>query len=209
MDFGEKVKTKREKMLMTQGELAEKVGYASKSTINKIEKGTRKVSYNKIVEIARVLRTTPEYLLGVEGEEIKPIEMPSIVEIPVLGRIPCGVPLEAIEEVEDEPVYIDRSLTIGGQTYYALRVVGESMIPEIRPQDIVVFRVQPVFNSGDIVVARIDGEATLKKAITVEKPRSVTLQPINPSYQPITFTGDTAEPQLEILGVVVQIIRNV
>lgn len=115
----------------------------------------------------------------------------------------------AEEEVEDEPVYIDRSLTIGGQTYYALRVVGESMIPEIRPQDKVVFRVQPVFNSGDIVVARIDGEATLKKAITVEKPRSVTLQPINPSYQPITFTGDTAEPQLEILGVVVQIIRNV
>lgn len=209
MNFGERIKRKRIELGLTQLELAKKIGYESKSAVNMIENGSRNVKQDKLIEIARVLRTTPEYLLGVEGEEIKPIEMPSIVEIPVLGRIPCGVPLEAIEEVEDEPVYIDRSLTIGGQTYYALRVVGESMIPEIRPQDKVVFRVQPVFNSGDIVVARIDGEATLKKAITVEKPRSVTLQPINPSYQPITFTGDTAEPQLEILGVVVQIIRNV
>lgn len=75
------------------------------------------------------------------------------------------------------------------------------MIPEIRPQDKVVFRVQPVFNSGDIVVARIDGEATLKKAITVEKPRSVTLQPINPSYQPITFTGDTVTARAEEGGI--------
>lgn len=70
MDIGERIKRRRESLGMTQSELAKRVGYASRSTVNKIEKDGRGISQDKIIAIAKVLKTTPSYLMGWEDEEV-------------------------------------------------------------------------------------------------------------------------------------------
>ena len=64
MTIGLRIKQRRESLGMTQLELAEKLGYKSKSTINKIEKGINEISQSKVLGFADALRTTPSYILG-------------------------------------------------------------------------------------------------------------------------------------------------
>ena len=70
MDIGERIKNRRESLGMSQSDLARAVGYTSRSTINKIEKDGRGISQDKIVALARALKTTPSYLMGWEEEEV-------------------------------------------------------------------------------------------------------------------------------------------
>jgi len=69
--IGEKIRFKREELGLTQEELATKMGYKSKSTINKIEMGINDITQSKIVAFAKALRTTPAYLMGWKEAEIK------------------------------------------------------------------------------------------------------------------------------------------
>lgn len=129
-------------------------------------------------------------------------ELKSILEIPIVGRIAAGYPIEAIENIEDTISIINPSIkTADG--YYALRVVGDSMIDEgIFDGDIVIIKKQSVAENGQTVVAIIDNnEATLKKLYR-EKNR-IRLEPRNPSMQPLFRTD------VEIRGVVVQVISNI
>ena len=64
MDIGDRIKRRREALGMSQSELARKVGYTSRSTINKIEKDGRGISQDKIAAIAKALKTSPSYLMG-------------------------------------------------------------------------------------------------------------------------------------------------
>ena len=70
MDIGERIKRRREELDMSQAELARKVGYTSRSTITRIERDGNGISQDKIVAIAKALRTTPSYLMGWEDEEV-------------------------------------------------------------------------------------------------------------------------------------------
>lgn len=122
------------------------------------------------------------------------------MEIPLLGLIRAGKPIEAIETV-NEFIRIVREPFLKGNLY-ALKVEGDSMIEEgIFDNDIIIAKKQSVADNGDMVVAIIDeNEATLKK-FYVEK-NKIKLQPANPKYEPI-YRKD-----VEIRGVVVKIIRN-
>ena len=70
MDIGERIKMRREELDMSQAELARKVGYTSRSTITRIERDGNGISQDKIVAIAKALKTTPSYLMGWEDEEV-------------------------------------------------------------------------------------------------------------------------------------------
>lgn len=122
------------------------------------------------------------------------------MEIPLLGIIRAGKPIEAIETV-NEFIRIVREPFLKGNIY-ALKVEGDSMIKEgIFDNDIIIAKKQSVADNGDMVVAIIDeNEATLKK-FYIEKDK-IKLQPANPKYKPI-YRKD-----VEIRGVVVKIIRN-
>jgi SOS regulatory protein LexA len=122
------------------------------------------------------------------------------IEIPLLGTIAAGSPIEAIEVPETITVTKDNISKSG--KHYALRVQGNSMIDEgIFDGDIVIIREQKVADNGQTVVAIMnENEATLKKLYR-EKDR-FRLQPANPSLFPI-YTKE-----LEIRGVVIKIIRN-
>ena len=85
-----------------------------------------------------------------------------VVSVPVLGTVAAGIPILA-EEHADEVLKFDQSITGGHRHVFALRVKGESMINEgILDGDIVLVRKQETAKDGDIVVALIDGDATVK-----------------------------------------------
>ena len=69
MGIGERIKTRREELNLSQYELAVKLGYRSRSTINKIELGINDITQHKIIAFAKALNTTPAYLMGWEDEE--------------------------------------------------------------------------------------------------------------------------------------------
>ena len=123
--------------------------------------------------------------------------------VPLVGRIAAGGPILAQEEIE-ELIPMPRDL-VGDGTLFALTVVGDSMVDAaIWDGDTVVVRQQPTAESGEIVAAMIDGEATIKQLKLQNTPsgRHVWLMPRNPAYDPIP--GDEAS----ILGRVVAVMRR-
>lgn len=101
-------------------------------------------------------------------------------EIPVLGRVPAGHPIEAIQDVQGSVAVPG---TLRGDLF-ALRVTGESMIDAgIMDGDMVIVRKQAHADNGDIVVAMVEGEATVK--YLEKKSGRIRLLPANPRFQPI------------------------
>jgi len=120
--------------------------------------------------------------------------------VPVLGAIAAGAPILAEEHVEDE-LTLPLSL-VGRGNLFALRVKGDSMIEAaICDGDLVVVRQQQVAESGDIVAAMIDGEATVK--VLRLRDGNAELLPRNPLYQAIPAN------QAVILGKVVSVLRRI
>lgn len=141
------------------------------------------------------------------GAEADVIQLPGTVGateyVPLVGRIAAGGPILAQEEIE-ELIPMPRDL-VGDGTLFALTVVGDSMVDAaICDGDTVVVRQQPTAESGEIVAAMIDGEATVKQLKLQSTPngRHVWLMPRNPAYDPIP--GDEAS----ILGRVVAVMRR-
>lgn len=126
-----------------------------------------------------------------------------VFEISVLGRIAAGQPIEAIEIGREETVSVPKSTITGHlKNYYALRVVGDSMIEEgIFDKDIVVIKKQSVAENGQTVVAIIDDDEVTLKKLYREK-NGFRLQPANQALLPIF------RKEVEVRGVVVQVIRK-
>jgi len=127
-----------------------------------------------------------------------------MVNIPLLGLISAGQPIEAIED--KEIIAVSQNKLPRSGEFYALRVVGNSMLDEnIHDGDIILVKQQSVAENGQKVVALIDNyEATLKKFY---KERGyIRLQPANRDYEPIIIKR--GEKEFAIQGIVVDIIRN-
>ena len=123
------------------------------------------------------------------------------VSIPVAGVVRAGLPQPAIEDIE-EHLAIDRSLLRGGR--YFLRVRGDSMVnAAIMDGDLALVRPQATADNRDIVVAMIDGEATLKRFYRGKD--HIRLQPENPNMEPIIVREGDGE--VTIVGKVVGIYR--
>ena len=128
------------------------------------------------------------------------IETVGAVELPVMGRIAAGVPIEAISEVSHN-VAVPQSM-LGAGEHYALEVKGDSMIDAgINDGDVVVIRETNVANNGDIVVALVeDQEATLKRFR--RKGNMITLEAANPAYEPRLLRDDQVKVQGRLVGLI-------
>ncbi len=126
-----------------------------------------------------------------------------VVEVPILGRIAAGQPLLAAQNVEDT-LPLPRSW-VRGEESFLLKVTGESMAPIILPGDLVLVRVQQRVARGEIAVALIDEEATLKRVY--EEAGGLVLKGDNPSFSPLRFAPEEAA-EVQILGKVVGVYRN-
>lgn len=126
-----------------------------------------------------------------------------LVKIPLLGTIAAGQPIEAIQE--KETIAVPQSKLPRSGEFYALRVVGDSMIDEgINNGDIVLVKQQAVADNGQKVVALIDNhEATLKKFY--RERGQIRLQPANKNMEPIIFRNGR---DISIQGIVVDVIRE-
>jgi repressor LexA len=148
--------------------------------------------------------------LELKSRTLRPVAAGSgeIVDVPLVGRVAAGTPLLAEENVQDT-LRVDRFF-LGSQRpreVFALRVTGESMVDDgILDGDYLFVRKQIVANSGDIVVALIDDEATVKRYYP-EGDR-IRLQPANPRMEPI-YVRKRDFRQVSLLGVVVGVYRAV
>ena len=119
--------------------------------------------------------------------------------MPILGRVPAGSPLLAEENIEGT---LDLTEEFAGQKVFALKVHGDSMIDAgICEGDLVVVRAQDHAEDGQIVVALVDGESTVKRL--ARRNGKLHLEPANRRYEPIPVAGDT-----KILGKVIGVIRS-
>jgi len=193
--------TKRQKQILDFiKSFKDKKGYAP--SIEEIKRHFQLSSVSTIHH--HLLRLEKERYIKREKNEPRAIEIKEekekLIEVPLVGTIAAGEPIEAIED--PEVIKVPKSQLSKSGEHYALRVQGNSMIEEgIFDGDIVVIRKQPTAENGETVVALInDNEVTLKK-IYREK-GGFRLQPANSAIKPI-FTKE-----LVIQGKVISIIRN-
>ncbi len=124
--------------------------------------------------------------------------------LPLVGSAPAGYPLTAIENYEGE-IAVDKSFLPSAEAF-TLRITGDSMHDAgIHDGDIVVVQKQDDANAGEIVVAVIDNEATVKR-IYYEKDGGIRLQPENDAYTPIMV--DPSEVEFYIAGKIVGLMRR-
>ena len=131
---------------------------------------------------------------------------PKGVKIPVLGKVAAGIPLEAIEDILDwEEITEDMAKT---GKFFALQIRGDSMSPKILEGDVVIVRQQSNADSGDIVIAIVNGyDGCCKKLIKNDV--GITLQSLNPNYEPMVFTNkDVTDKPVMIVGKVVELRRK-
>ena len=122
-------------------------------------------------------------------------------ELPVMGRIAAGTPIEAISEVASH-VAVPQQMLGSGQSHYALEVKGDSMIEAgINDGDIVVIEEGATADNGDIVVALVEGqEATLKRLR--RKGGMIALEAANAAYETRVFRDDQVEVQGKLVGLI-------
>lgn len=197
MKFCDRIKTRREELNLSQDDLAKRMGYKSRSTINKIELGINDVSQSKIVAFAKALETTVGYLMGDDETNtdytkynLSPVETK---KFPMLGEIACGQPIMANQEYE---TYKEASADINAD--FCLTAKGDSMInARIFDGDVVFIRKQPTVNNGEVAAVRIGDEVTLKRIYVYDN--RVELRAENPLYQPMNYEGYQLD-EIEILG---------
>ena len=174
-------------------EIGKAVGLSSSSTVH---------SHLEILEKAGYIKkdpTLPRAIEIIEDDYLFPKK--EIISVPLLGRITAGLPVLAVENMEDSfPVPLD---FLGSQgDFFMLSVDGESMIEAgILDGDYVIIRQQSSANNGDIVAALLDDEATVKRFY--KEKDHIRLQPENPAFEPIRSEF------VQILGKVVGLYRKI
>jgi repressor LexA len=133
----------------------------------------------------------------------KPDDTPTdLVSIPLIGTVPAGTPLLAEENVLGE-IMVERKL-VASNRCFALRIQGESMRDaSINDGDVVIVRQQPLAQNGDIVVAVLDDDATVKRLSIRED--AIELRPENPEFSPIRIGPDQ---EMRIVGKVIAVRRG-
>lgn len=205
MSLSKNIKYLRLKNGWTQDQLAEKLNYKSYTTVAKWESGVSEPPLSKTHELASLFNVNIDKLVhsDLREPELTFVDLSNYIKIPVVGKIPAGVPIEAIEDII-ETIDIPEDWTKGDKEYIGLRVSGDSMYPVLLDGDTVVIQVQPSAETGDICACYVNGyDATLKRiALT---PTSITLKPENPNYPPKTYTHPG---EVTIAGKVVEVRRK-
>lgn len=205
MSLGENIKQARLMAKISQEELAKRLGYKSRSTIAKIESGENDLTQKKVAAFAKALNVSIDFLMDGAGKRVE--DNIRVYEIPVVGKVVAGTPIDAIENIT-EYIRITNPAAADG-SYYALHITGASMEPEMREGDLVIVHKQDYFDNGDICIVLVNGyEATVKK---VQKNESgITLIGFNPVvYPPHFYNAHEVESlPVRIIGKVEEIRRK-
>lgn len=176
------------------------------------ENGNRQPDNETLLKLAEYFNISVDELL--RGPKKTPAPKsghasPGGIWIPVLGSVPAGIPIEAVEDILDWEE-IPASMCSGGREYFALQVQGDSMWPDYLTGDVVIIRKTPCCESGEDCVVYINGyDATLKQ-VKLGEDGSLSIIPRNPNYPPKTYTAEEVHNlPVSIAGVVVELRRKV
>lgn len=214
--FAERLKSLRREKGWSQQRLADELEL-SKSSVNMYERGEREPGFETMEAIADLFNVDMNYLYGLTDIKIadpividqpapRPIppgfvEMPEMVQVPLIGSIACGTPITAEQNVKS---YI--GVPAAWHADFALECHGDSMAPTICDGDVVCIRSQPEVEQGQIAAVRIGEEATLKHCYYQNG--VVQLIADNPSVcPPLVYTGPDLE-DIEIEGLAVGFCRG-
>lgn len=202
MEIGDKLKYLRKSERLSQGELAKKL-HISRSSIAMYESNARIPTTSTLSRYSSLFGVSTDYLLGTQNDSDS---HSSHITINVYGKVPAGIPIEAIEDIQDTEELSLKDYQ-ASKDYLGLIVDGDSMYPKYLKGDTIIVEVTPQCETGQDCVVYVNGyDATLKTVIKNED-GSITLQPINPSYPPTTY-GIDDEP-IKILGKVKEIRRKI
>lgn len=185
-----------------QSDIGKILGVSDRAVGN-YENGKRDMSPETIIKLANYFNVSTDYLLG--KTDIRKTEN-SKLKIPVLGVVKAGYDYLAEENIIGYVTVNDNSLK--NEDFFALKVKGNSMIPEIYENDIAIVKKQADFENGDYVVALINGEeATIKTGYKTDT--GLLLRPANNTVPPLVFDkNDIEKLPVKIIGVVYNITRS-
>lgn len=209
-----RLKELRKSNKLTQQELADRLG-VTQATFSGWETEKFEIDNASLIECAHIFNVSIDYLLGRTDERtfvdsnVKPTHIGNpngILRIPVYGNIPAGIPMEAIEDIlgfEEAP----SDWALGGKEFFALKIKGDSMSPEYRDGDIIIFLRQPDCENNDDCAVAINGnDWTFKRVEKTEN--GVFIKPLNPNYETKFFTNqECIDLPVEVKGVIWELRR--
>ena len=179
--IGDQIKKFRAASGLSQKSLADAL-YVSQQAVGKWERGDSTPNPDTVVRIAQIFGITTDELLG-------QVEKGTAggSRIPVLGEIPAGIPIEAVEEILDWEE-IPPEWSTGGRQYFGLKVKGDSMWPRYMDGDTVILQKEKACDSGDDCAVLVNGDAATLKQVYMHDDGCMEIRPLNPSYPPRTFS---------------------
>lgn len=214
MTLGEIIKNYRTTHGMSMDAFSEKSGI-SKAYISLLEKNRHPKTGKEIAPSIQSIKQAAQGMYmsfddlfalldgKVSIDEPKIDTAPKSITINVLGRVAAGIPIEAMENIIDtEEISLEMART--GE-FFGLQIHGDSMEPRIYDGDVVIVRQQEDAESGEIVIALVNGsDATCKRLIKYAQ--GIHLMSLNSKYEPMTFTNEEIEEKpVKIIGKVVEL----
>lgn len=193
-----------EKNGKTQVDLINDLGI-NKSAISTWVNATRLPRMDKVQLLADYFHINKSDLLEEKRQSLSSANAshPKGVRIPVLGRVAAGIPINAVEEILDWEE-IPEDMARQGE-FFGLSIRGDSMSPRIMNGDVVIVRRQDDADTGDIVIAIVNGDDGCCKKLK-KHPDGITLISLNPAYSPMVFTKtEIDDVPVRIIGKVVEL----
>lgn len=205
-----KIKELRLQKGITQNKLAEKLGL-SRSTIAMYETDGSEPDLLTLSKLASFFDVSIDYLIGkvVDNNIVSTQFDRDVIKIKIYGKIPAGTPIEMIDKsFIEEYEEIPKAWAKGGKEFFGLKIEGNSMFPEFRNGDTIIFQKVDDCPNGSYCAVSINcTECTFKKVI--KKENGITLMPLNLDYEPMFFTNkEVEELPVTILGIVKEIRRS-
>lgn len=201
MTTGQNIKKYRLQRKMTLEQLSKEIG-VSFQALSKYENDiVTNIPLERLELLCKVLKVKPQQLISWADNTNK--SSVNSVKIPVLGIVPAGLPAEAVEDIIDYEE-IPESMARGGE-YFGLAIKGDSMYPRILEGDVVIVKKQSTADSGDIVIALVNGDEGTCKQLYKYKDH-IELKAFNPMYKPLVYSNeDISNLPVSIVGKVVEL----
>lgn len=208
MSLGDNIRFLRIQRGYSQDYVAEQLGYKSYTTVQKWESGVSEPPIKKLKELSILLKADMNDMANTDMTDstILNTKTRSGVKINVLGRVAAGIPIEAVEDIIDQEEITEELARTG--SFFGLQIKGNSMEPHICESDVVIVRQQDDAESGDTVIALINGDDAVCKRLRKYQD-GIVLISNNPAYDPMYFTNQEIENKpVRIIGKVVELRRK-
>ncbi len=201
--FSKNLRLYLDKNNMTQLDLAKRLNVGTTSVSNWCN-GLKSPRMDKVDAMCKLFNCSRTDLME-DNTSLSTSRKRGVV-IKVLGRVAAGIPIEAVEDVIDTEEITEEMAATG--TYFGLQIKGDSMVPNICDHDVVIVRQQDDAETGDTVIALVNGDdATCKRLKKYHD--GIELIPNNPNFEPIYFSNEEIQSKpVRIIGKVVELRRK-